>query len=221
MTIKQFQDILSISDANIHPEDKDVLLVQSFTGLSELEINEMNVKDYNKLCRKVDKAFQSEMNRLQNGKPKNYIKVNGTVYRLNYDIKRTKQNTGRIINVAKYSDNIFGNLHKIMASVAQPLRWSWKKFRFVPLKVDKYMNDAIAEDMLNAKFDHAYHTAAFFCALFKNSIQSLQPYFLKEMEQKMPRAEALKTLDTIQSSLEGFELPTWCKTYSLNPNNIA
>ena len=131
MTIKKFQDLFKISITNLDEIDKSVLLVQTFTGKSEFEINKMSVKKFNRLCANINKSFNKLSNNMLAEKPKNLIKANGKWYWLNLEINELT--AGRYVETATFGNDIIGNLHKLMATICIPMKWSWKGLVF-----DKY-----------------------------------------------------------------------------------
>lgn len=216
MNIENFQNIDRISRTDFDDEDKAVLYVMELTGLTEREVNALSVKNFNQLCRKVEAAFLHKNRSLINGNPKSYIRANGTLYRLNYQLKKPPFNAGRYVEVATYQPNIIGNLHKIMASMATPVKFNWRKFRYVPVKIESWMHEQIANDMKQADFKHAYHAAVFFYAVLTNSMKVLQPYFLSEMEKTLTRETALQILTDLQKTMDGFIMPKWYRNLRIS-----
>ena len=144
MTIKKFQDLFKISITNLDEIDKSVLLVQTFTGKSEFEINKMSVKKFNRLCANINKSFNKLSNNMLAEKPKNLIKANGKWYWLNLEINELT--AGRYVETATYASDVIGNLHKLMATMCVPMKWSWKGL--VPDKYNAEHHAKYAEDML-------------------------------------------------------------------------
>ena len=199
MTIKKFQELYKISLMDIDELEKSSLLVQSFTGLSIERINKMSIKRFNKLCEIVNKQFEVLNKNMQNDKPKNMVYVNGCFYKLNYDLRKKPNNSGTYVELATFSDDIVGNLHKIMASMVTPLKLTWKGLK-------EKDHERVAEDMLELDFNVAYHCCVFFWAVFTRSIVDSKDYLMTQTTQK----ELLETeLMNFKNHLDGFTTVKW------------
>lgn len=209
LTIKQFQQINNINKFEIDDLDKSIMFVQVLTGKSEFEVNQMKVKKFNKLCADVLKAFESMMIDLKKDKPKNLIKANGTWYWINYDI--AKLDAGRYVETATFGVDLLDNLHKLMATMVVPMKWSWKGLKHV--EYDAMNHEKIAEDMLQADFTHCYHAAVFFYALFKNSIISLESYLESQTQKKEELKRAMMNFKNLS---DGFTMPNWYQNLKIS-----
>ena len=199
MSIKKFQELYKISLMDIDELEKSSLLVQSFTGLSIERINKMSIKRFNKLCEIVNKQFEVLNKNMQNDKPKNMVYVNGCFYKLNYDLRKKPNNSGTYVELATFSDDIVGNLHKIMASMVTPLKLTWKGLK-------EKDHERVAEDMLELDFNVAYHCCVFFWAVFTRSIVDSKDYLMTQTTQK----ELLATeLMNFKNHLDGFTTVKW------------
>lgn len=202
MTIKMFQDLFTISQTEMDEIDKSILLVQAYTGKSEFEINKMSVKKFNRLCAKIKDAFDQVGKRMSEGKPKNLIKANGKWYWLNYEIN--EMTAGRYVETATFGADIVGNLHKLMATMCTPMKWSWKG-----LVLDKYKaenHSKYAEDMLQADFEHCYQACVFFYAVFNESMRALQ----YSLEGEQTEKEMLNQhLMNFRNLMDGCITPSW------------
>ena len=211
MTVAQFQEVYKISNYALNDEDKAVQYVKAMTGYNTDQINAMSLKQFNKVCNKVSKALSIKMKNIENDKPRNFYRANGTLYKFNYDLKRPPFNAGRYIEVATFSDDIIGNLHLILASMATPYKW------LRPTKPEAWQHEQIADDMKHLDFSAAYHAAVFFYAVFTESMKALHPYLLQEMTaKKIPEAEANKTLQDLQKTLDGFITPKWYQNLKIS-----
>jgi len=199
MSIKKFQELYKISLMDIDELEKSSLLVQSFTGLSIERINKMSIKRFNKLCEIVNKQFEVLNKNMQNDKPKNLVYVNGCFYKLNYDLRKKPNNSGTYVELATFSEDIVGNLHKIMASMVTPLKLTWKGLK-------EKDHERVAEDMLELDFNVAYHCCVFFWAVFTRSIVDSKDYLMQQTNQK----ELLEIeLMNFKSHLDGFTTVKW------------
>jgi len=161
MTVEQFQKLTKIFELDLPEEDKARMYVKSLANLTDEQINSMHVEKFNKICAKVQKAFQVKGYDLQNGKPRKYFMIGRKMYRFNYDLKRPPNNAGRYIEVATYSNNIIGNLHLILASMVTPIKY------FRAVKPKAWQHEHIANDMKKMDFAVAYHAAVFFLESFQ------------------------------------------------------
>jgi len=172
VTISKFQELYKISLMDINEAEKSALLVQEFTGLNESQVNKMPLKKFNTLCAKINKKFEAYGVELDNKKPSKYVAVKGRLYLLEYDLAKPPMNAGRYVELATYSEDVIGNLHKIMATMCTPL-----KFTLKGLKRKEKNHRQVAEDMLDIDFEVAYHACVFFYAVFSKSIQASASYF--------------------------------------------
>jgi hypothetical protein len=199
LSIKKFQELYKISLMDIDELEKSSLLVQSFTGLSIERINKMNIKRFNKLCEIVNKQFEVLNKNMQNDKPRNMVYVNGCFYKLNYDLRKKPNNSGTYVELATFSEDIVGNLHKIMASMVTPLKLTWKGLK-------EKDHERVAEDMLELDFNVAYHCCVFFWAVFTRSIVDSKDYLMTQTTQK----ELLEIeLMNFKNHLDGFTTVKW------------
>lgn len=199
ITIKKFQELYKISLMDIDELEKSSLLAQCFTNLSEEKINKMSIKKFNYLCALIKKQFEVLNNKMYNDKPKNIVFVNGCFYKMNYDMTKKPNNSGTYVELATFSEDIVGNLHKIMASMATPLKLTWKGLK-------EKDHERVAEDMLKLDFNVAYHACVFFWAVFTKSIVASKDYLLTQTNQK----ELLEIeLMNFKNRLDGFTTAKW------------
>lgn len=185
----------------IEPEDKAAQLVMAITGKSADEVYNMPLTRFNAYCRQAEEVLGMLGIELYNSKPVKFMRANGNLYGLNYEIKKPPFNAGRYVEVATFSKDIIGNLHLILASMAVPYKW------FRPVRSDDH--EAISADMKHADFKNAYHAAVFFYAVFSKSMKAIQPYLIQEMKGKMPEKQARQTLQDLQRALDGYTMPRW------------
>jgi hypothetical protein len=209
MTIKMFQDLFTISQTEMEEIDKSILLVQAYTGKSEFEINKMSVKKFNRLCLKIKNAFDNVGKKITEGKPKNLIKANGKWYWLNFEIN--EMTAGRYVETATFGSDVVGNLHKLMATMCTPMKWSWKGL--VPDKYVAENHSKYAEDMLGADFDHCYQACVFFYAVFSESMRVLQC----SLEGSQTEKEMLNQhLTSFKNLMDGCIMPSWYQNLKIS-----
>lgn len=210
ITIFKFQQLYAISQMEMDELDKSILLVQTLLDKSQFEVETMKVKKFNKVCGQINKSFEIFNKKLQEDKPKQIVKANGKWYFLNYEITKKPMNAGRYVEVASFSNDIIGNLHKILASMANPMEWTLKG-----LKVKKYdatEHENIANDMLHLDFSVAYHAAVFFCVLFRESINLLVHSLELPKEKKK---EANQIVQNLTKAMGGYTMPTWSQSLNV------
>jgi len=201
VTISKFQELYKISIMDINEAEKSALLVQEFTGMSEEQVNKMPLKKFNLLCAKINKKFEAYGVELDNKKPSKYVAVKGRLYLLEYDLAKPPMNSGRYVELATYSDDIIGNLHKIMATMCTPLKLTIKG-----LKRKEKNHRQVAEDMLDIDFEVAYHSAVFFYAVFSKSIQASATYF-KTIATDSAKVE--QVMQNLAAFTDGFITAKW------------
>ena len=202
LTIKKFQELHQASLTNLDEIDKSILLVQIFTGKSEYEINKMSIKKFNRLCANINKSFNKLSNNMLAEKPKNLIKANGKWYWLNLEINELT--AGRYVETATYASDVIGNLHKLMATMCVPMKWSWKGL--VPDKYNAEHHAKYAEDMLHADFNDAYQSCVFFYKLFSESMKALQSSL---EEDPMGKEMLNQNLTIFNNLMDGYLMPNW------------
>lgn len=194
INVETFQKLYAVSLMETDEVEKSAQYVQILTGKTDEQVNRMKVRKFNKLCSKINKAFELVGKNLQNGQPKNYVWANGRLYKLVYDIRTA----GKYVETATFATDVIGNLHLIMATIAQPVQLTWKGF-----KIGKREHHEIANDMLKLDMAHAYQAAVFFYLVFRESLVSSMTYF-EETE-----TEAKEKVVTFIKSLDGFTMPNW------------
>jgi len=194
INVETFQKLYVVSLMETDEVEKSAQYVQILTGKTDEQVNRMKVRKFNKLCSKINKAFELVGKNLQGGQPKNYVWANGRIYKLVYDIRTA----GKYVETATFATDVIGNLHLIMATIAQPVKLTWKGF-----KIGKREHHEIANDMLKLDMAHAYQAAVFFYLVFRESLVSSMTYF-EETE-----TEAKEKVVTFIKSLDGFTMPNW------------
>jgi hypothetical protein len=211
ITILKFQQLFAISQMEMDELDKSILLVQTLLDKSQFEVETMKVKKFNKVCAEINKSFEIFNQKLQEDKPKQIVKANGKWYFLNYEITKKPMNAGRYVEVASFSNDIIGNLHKILASMANPMEWTLKGLKLK--KYDATEHEEIANDMLHLDFSVAYHAAVFFCALFNESMKAL----LHSLElPKEKKEEANQIVQNLTKAMGGFTIAKWLQNLKVS-----
>lgn len=209
MTIKMFQDLFKISQMEIDEIDKSILLVQAYTGKSKFDIEKMSVKKFNRLCVQIKKSFDKIGDKIIDGKPKNMIKANGKWYWLNLEIN--EMTAGRYVETATFGNDVIGNLHKLMATMCTPMKWTWKGLVIGEYKAENHSK--YAEDMLEANFDDCYQACVFFYAVFNESMRVFQSSLEEgQMEKQMLNQHLMN----FKKVMDGCITPNWYQNLKIS-----
>ena len=176
LTLWQYQQLMPIiTDPNKEwtELDKEVKLLSVITGLTEFQIDSLSIETLKEM--RKDLAFLDEP---IEGKPVDFIVVNGRRYRMNYDIKNMP--AARYIESKVFSKDTLGNLHKIAASMVIPQKQTWWG-KWVDDKYDASKHEEYAQDMAEANFIHVYHSLVFFYQVYRNWIEVSRDYMIQEM----------------------------------------
>lgn len=200
ITIRQFQALDMISNSNLDDFDKSIEIVKLFTGMSQKRIELMNAKKFNRICSVIFKQINSWNEGVLKGKPKKIISVRGKLYKLEYDI--LKMTAGKYVEGVTFLKDQTANLHKVLASMATPLRWTWRGLKEIPVKAEDHQR--LSEIMLDAEYEDIYHALVFFYAVFKGLQKNLDTSGSPEVESRV--AQLLMRLTDYG---DGFTKPAW------------
>ena len=176
LTLWQYQQLIPIltkPEKNWTELDKETKMLSVITGLTEYQIDSLSLQTLKELRQNL--AFLDEP---IEGKPVNFIVVNGKRYRINYDIKNMP--AARYIESKVFSKDTLGNLHKIAASMVIPQKKNWFG-KWVDDKYDASKHEEYAADMQESNFIHVYHSLVFFYQVYRNWIEVSRDYMIQEM----------------------------------------
>ena len=234
MTILQAQQLQFIGSALDSDMDKSVKMVGVITGLTPEQIDGkpiyskdgkeiigykggIGMRKFNRICAKIKSHFDFLTANLLRTEPVKFVRAKGRTYRLHYRVDKLPITAAKYVEVATYGQDVIPNLHKIMASISEPVKWSWRKWSFIPYKRG---HADIATDMEHVNFRAAYHAAVFFYTHYQVSMILIRPYLIKQLTRKgVPKEEAIKTLSSLSVILDGFTMPKWSQNlreYLLN-----
>ena len=177
LTLWQYQQIMPIitnPDKDWTELDKEVKLLCIITGMTEQQIDSLSIEDLKELRKEL--SFLDEP---IEGKPVDFIVINGRRYRMNYDIKNMP--AARYIESKVFSKDTLANLHKIAASMVIPQKKQWFG-KWVDDKYDASKHEEYASDMQEANFIHIYHSLVFFYQVYRNWIEVSRDYMIQEMK---------------------------------------
>lgn len=174
ITIKLFQDLQRIMQTDINELDKALAYVAAICGIEIEQAQNLKPRKFAAACRRITDAF-TKIYTERKGREIKRFRTNGQTYQIHYNPRTSPYTAGRYVEVATFSQNPIQNLHKIMASLATPVRRRW--FRFLPVKdPERYPHHRIALDFLEADMATAYDAFVFFCRISTSSTQSSPGY---------------------------------------------
>ena len=209
INVQKFQELYSISNIDTNEAEKSSLLVQCFTGKNQDEIDKLPLAKYNELCQKINNEFKKFTGDMNKDKPSNWVWIKGRLYFISYNIAKAPMNAGKYVEIATYSEDVVGNLHKIMATMLTPVKMTFKGLK----PKSKKDHAKIAEDCLNMDFSVAYHSALFFYAVFSKSIQNSVTYFKSITPQGQEVEEVVKNLCEV---LDGCIMAEWYRNLKVS-----
>ena len=209
VTIEKFQQLNNIAQSDLEDVDKAIEFVRIFTGKTPEQIDSMNVKKFNRLCKKVLDIFENSMQKVNDDKPSNWMWIGTKLFYINYNIAEISAN--KYVETAIFSENLIDNLHKVMATMVYETKWTLKGVKIKPYDPSKHAK--ISDLMLKADFKYCYHVAVFFYQLLRNSIVSLKPFMEAEAENPQKVAEALTDFTEI---MDGLPMPKWCQNLKVS-----
>lgn len=176
--------------------DLDVKILCILKDYTESQVDSFSIK------RLKDELLDIEFIHTQLPQPKavDVIKANGKKYRCIFDIRNLP--TARYLESKYFANDIVFNLHRIAASMVNPLKFTWKGFKVCSYDASKH--EDYANDLLEAKFVNAYGSVVFFCLLLKNLMENSKDYLMKEMQMTMTEKQIDKLITDLLKSLDGY-----------------
>jgi hypothetical protein len=164
--------------------------------MTEMQIDSLPLTEYKELSKTI--AF---LNEGIEGTTKRHIRIpNGKRYRINYDV--SKMPFARYIESKVFSEDLYGNLHKLAATMVIPQK---RKFGiWFDEKYDASKHEEYANDMLTAKFVDVYHSLVFFYQVYRNWIEVSRGYLEKKMvEAGIQETQAKEVVRSLCIILDG------------------
>lgn len=175
ISIKKYQELHEISQLESSEEQKASLLIQTMLDLDDDQVKELPEWKYRRICKQINDVFSKFTEDMDVVNPKKYVRIGLRLYRFNYDLAKLPMNTGRYVETATFVSDITNNIHKLLATMATPMRISWKGL--VPKKIEYINHESIANDMLKLNFNTGYQSCVFFCNLLNESMNNSNIYF--------------------------------------------
>jgi predicted AlkP superfamily pyrophosphatase or phosphodiesterase len=194
LTLQQFQEIHKLStDTSLDEIEKVSRTICIIHGLTEMQVDDLAITEFNRLAAECKFLNTDAIP----GKPVKSFRVGVKKYAINY--KPTTLKHRQYVEILHFADKPVENMHLIMASLVNPVKWGFKK------KNKAEDHEAIANDMLNAPLLPVYHSCVFFCKLFKGLIEHTQGFLIKEMMDKgATRKQAISLVASSLNAMDGF-----------------
>ena len=213
VTVWQWQQIQNLLSKEIEGDTELDIAVKTLAILknqTEAQIDSLSISDLKKELEKI-KFITTTM---PEPKPKDFIKINGKMYRCIYDIKNLPY--ARYLESKHFGTDISNNLHKIAASMVMPMKLTWRGWKLA--KYDASKHEQYANDLLGASFESVYGSIVFFCQVFANSIINSRDYLKEKLiKEGLRKEEAELTMITLCEHMDGFiKLPSLQNTNGLD-----
>ena len=204
ITVWQYQQIYNVlneKDKNDTDLDLNVRLVAIVNNLTEMQIDSLPLNEYAELSKTIE-----FLNEPIKGSPIKFIRISKTKrYKVNYDI--SKMPFARYIESKVFSEDLYGNLHKLAATMVIPQKRNMFGI-WVSIPYDASNHQEYANDMLGAKFIDVYHSLFFFYQVYRNWIEVSQDYMVKRLTTAgMKQKEAIEVVANLLSILDGSIAP--------------
>lgn len=193
---QQIYNALNTKEKDATDLDLEVKLVGIVNNMTEMQIDSLPLTEYKELSKTI--AF---LNEPIQGTPKKHIGIsNNKRYKINYDI--SKMPFARYIESKVFSEDLYGNLHKLAATMVIPQK---RKFGiWFDLPYDASRHQEYADDMLTAKFVDVYHSLVFFYQVYRNWIEVSQGYLANKMQEAgMNQEQAKEVVQSLCIILDG------------------
>lgn len=176
LTLRQYVELYSIYKSDMEDLEKIIQSVCLLTGLTEKDVDEMDLMDFNKVSREISVIFSTEVR----GEPKKFISIAGKQYGITYTPADLK--AGQYIEIQTWMADPINNMAKIMASLVYPIK-KLGPFRFKG-KYDSAKHPILSEQILDCNFIDVHSACVFFSDLWDVSIKSLQGFLARKIRKK-------------------------------------
>ncbi len=186
ITVQQFQAILKLRDSDMEEWDKVTEVIAILYNDTPTNIDNLTIAEYNARAEKVGKFLYTT----PEGKAPKYIKANGKKYAPMYSFDKFTQR--QFSEVVYYNQNMLANIHLILASIVQPVKFGFKRKN----KADDHA--LYADDLLHAPMGEVYGACVFFCKIYSSFLRATGDFLKAEQ-----LLEAL-VLKDLADSMDGF-----------------
>ena len=189
ITVEQFQTILKIKDSDMEEWDKVTEVIAIMYNDTPTNIDNLTIAEYNQRAGEVGKFLFST----PEGKAPKIIRANGRKYAPMYSFDKFTQR--QFSEVVFYNQNMYANMHNILASIVQPVKFGIKQ------KNKAEDHSLYAADMLNAPMGIVYGACVFFCKVYSSFLRATGDFLKAEH-----LLEALALKDSAEL-MDGFITP--------------
>ena len=210
ISVWQYQNIVkTLANKQEDEIEKSFKLIGIVYNMTENQVDSLTQAEYKAKLKECD-----FLNSMPEGKPVNIIKVNGKRYRLIYDV--TRMPFGRYVESKAFVGDIYGNLHKLGATMVMPQKRNWLGL-WVDDKYDASRHEDYAEDILQANFQDVYFSLVFFYQVFRNWIEVTRDYLVaKMMITGQTKEECSQVVADLCSILDGIIQPNLLPTTKIS-----
>jgi len=174
ISVWQYQNIIkTLANKQDDEIEKSFKLIGIVYNMTENQVDSLTQAEYKAKLKECD-----FLNTMPEGKPVKIIKVNGKRYRFIYDV--TKMPFGRYVESKAFVGDIYGNLHKLGATMVMPQKRNWLGL-WVDDKYDASKHEDYADDILQANFQDVYFSLVFFYQVYRNWIEVTRGYLVAKM----------------------------------------
>jgi hypothetical protein len=200
ISVWQYQNIVKTLANKEDEIEKSYKLIGIVYNMTENQVDSLTQAEYKAKLNELD-----FLNTMPEGKPIKVLKVNGKRYRLIYDV--TRMPFGRYVESKAFVGDIYGNLHKLGATMVMPQKRNWLGL-WVDDKYDASMHEDYAEDILQANFQDVYFSLVFFYQVYRNWIEVTRGYLVtKMMMTGQTKAQCNQVVTDLCSILDGIIQP--------------
>jgi len=209
ISVWQYQNIVKTLANKEDEIEKSYKLIGIVYNMTENQVDSLTQAEYKAKLKELD-----FLNTMPEGKPIKVLKVNGKRYRFIYDV--TRMPFGRYVESKAFVGDIYGNLHKLGATMVMPQKRNWLGL-WVDDKYDASMHEDYAEDILQANFQDVYFSLVFFYQVFRNWIEVTKDYLVaKMMMTGQTKAQSSQVVTDLCSILDGIIQPNLLPTTKIS-----
>jgi hypothetical protein len=210
ISVWQYQNIVkTLANKQDDEIEKSFKLIGIVYNMTENQVDSLTQAEYKAKLKECD-----FLNSLPEGKPVKIIKVNGKRYRLIYDV--TRMPFGRYVESKAFVGDIYGNLHKLGATMVMPQKRNWLGL-WVDDKYDAAKHEDYADDILQANFQDVYFSLVFFYQVFRNWIEVTRDYLVaKMMMTGQTKEQCSQVVTDLCSILDGIIQPNLLQTTKIS-----
>lgn len=194
ISVQQFQDIHRLSlSTELDEMDKVTRTIAILYNKTENEVDNLPMGEFNRLAKGCSFLFTDTVP----GKSEKYIYSGTKKYGIIYDPKKLKHR--QYVEVVHFGEKPIDNMHLIMASLVQPIKWGFWKSN----KTENH--EAVAQDMLQARVIDVYHSCVFFCKLYGNLIEVIKASLVRGMMSRgLTKDQAESLVQASRQAIAGF-----------------